>query len=372
MKKLYSALGIFLLLICITHTTDGSNSQKKALKARIESEFMLSPITINLEGIDPNGNPAVYTIVLQPRAGYINGTFPVTVGSEEVRIPEMPIEFPPVFPGMMNGPGGPFAVSGLSGPNTTGSSIVFSATLPETVVGLPAPVSSDGGNLDLALDIPLDLVIDPVSFSVTDVSPAPHPIPVPYPVVATVSSINVREIKISLSELGIPEYHGQLRYSLAVEDSGHAQSWNWSVSGVWDVMIRYITSGTCFADLRHTRTGNQTGGTLLYATDPGIPRVDNLAAEKLAGGDDEPPSFKIQFSRRSPGGKHTLTFKDTLMGKISTQSLNNVAYIALGQWMRRMGDPSLKVSAPYTGHTPVSWTIPVSSNQKMTLEWIME
>lgn len=105
-----------------------------------------------------------YIMVLQPGAGYIDGTFPVTVGSEEVTIPEMPVRFPPLFPGLINGPGRPFAATGLSGPNTAGNALFISAVLPETAINLPESVSSASGIFDVVLNPGIDLKIDPFSF----------------------------------------------------------------------------------------------------------------------------------------------------------------------------------------------------------------
>ena len=113
-------------------------------------------------------------------------------------------------------------------------------------------------------------------------------------------------------------------------------------------------------------------GSALNASEPGIPLLTGFSAETLDESSESQPSFRIQFSGQQPDSGHTLTFRDPLLNKINTQPFSNVAYIALGQWMRRMGDPILKVKAPYTGNIPVSWTISISPEQKMTLAWIME
>ena len=136
--------------------------------------------------------------------------------------------------------------------------------------------------------------------------------------------------------------------------------------------ISCFPSGSCLAQLRHTRTANMPGGALLNASDPGIPLIADLSVENLGIGGGQHPSFRIQFTRQNPGLGHTLTFRDSVMNKTNTQPFNNVAFIALGQWMRSMGDPSLNVKAPYTGNTPITWTISISPDQNMTLSWIME
>lgn len=172
--------------------------------------------------------------------------------------------------------------------------------------------------------------------------------------------------------MDIPEYHGILQYSLEANNAGSAIPWSWTVSGVWDVRIRCFLPGICRAQLKHTRTANSSGGALINASEPGIPLLTGFSAETLDESSESQPSFRIQFSGQQPDSGHTLTFRDPLLNKINTQPFSNVAYIALGQWMRRMGDPILKVKAPYTGNIPVSWTISISPEQKMTLAWIME
>jgi len=371
-KRIHFFLVILLLCLCVSFFSAGSNSDREAINARIVSPFELEPVTINLQGNDSDGSPVTYTMELQPGAGYIDGTFPVTVGSETLTIPEQPIHFAPIFPGMINGPGGPYAVRGINGPNTSGNALNLTATLPETTVNLHKPISLESGTFSVMISPELNIDMPPISFSITEIEPHPSPIPLPYPNIALISNLHVKEMKISVEDLNIPEYHGRLQYSLDANNTGSAVPWSWAVSGVWDVNIRCYTPSTCIAQLKHMRTANLSGGALLNASEPGIPLLTGFSTEKLDENSEPHPNFRIQFTRQKPDSGHTLTFRDPLMNKINTQPFSNVAYIALGQWMRRMGDPNLKVKASYTGNFPVTWTISISPEQKMTLSWIME
>ncbi len=57
-------------------------------------------------------------------------------------------------------------------------------------------------------------------------------------------------------------------------------------------------------------------------------------------------------------------------GRQNEQRFPNMGAVALGQWMRRNGNPALQLTAPVTGNTPDSWSLPVGQGT-MTLTWVL-
>ena len=164
---------------------------------------------------------------------------------------------------------------------------------------------------------------------------------------------------------------GSLSYT--ADMSGN--DWSWNVAGYFDVLIRAgSSSGDQEAIIRHVPTNSQVSGLLLSATDTQFPALPGMNADPQ--GPSEPTSYLIQFSNLGAvGSKHLLVFKETPNPVLTTGRLNeleipNMAAVALGQWMRRDGGPSLQLNAQVTGSTPINWTVPAGQGT-MTLTWAL-
>jgi hypothetical protein len=152
--------------------------------------------------------------------------------------------------------------------------------------------------------------------------------------------------------------------------------WGWNVSGYFDVLIR--DPGSPSPDLeaivRHVPTNSQVTGLLLSATGTQFPALPGMNASPQ--GPSEPTGYLIQFPNLGAvGSKHLLVFKETPNPVLTTGQQNelevpNMAAVALGQWMRRDGGPSLQLNAQVTEATPISWTVPAGQGM-MTLTWAL-
>lgn len=158
---------------------------------------------------------------------------------------------------------------------------------------------------------------------------------------------------------------GSLSYT--AEMSGN--DWSWTISGYFDVLIRDDE-----ALIRHVPTNNQVSGLLLSATATQFPALPSMPAEPQ--GQPEPTGFLIQFpSLGAVGATHLLVFEETQNPVFTTGQQNelafpNMAAVALGQWMRRDGGPSLQLNALVTGGAPTTWTVPAGQGA-MTLTWVL-
>ena len=163
---------------------------------------------------------------------------------------------------------------------------------------------------------------------------------------------------------------GSLTYT--ADMSGN--EWGWNIAGYFDVIIRDSggSPGDHVAIIRHVPTNNQVSGLLLSATDTAFPTLPAMSATPQSN----PAAYLIQFpSLGAVGPKHLLVFAEGANPVLSTGKQNelefpNMAAIALGQWMRRDGGPSLQLNAPVTGPTPISWTVPAGQGS-MTLTWAL-
>jgi len=158
---------------------------------------------------------------------------------------------------------------------------------------------------------------------------------------------------------------GSLSYT--ADMSGN--DWSWNVSGYFDVLIRDEE-----AIIRHVPTNSQVSGLLLSATDTQFPALPDMPADPQ--GPSDPTGYLIQFPNLGAvGSKHLLVFKETPNPVLTTGQQNelefpNMAAVALGQWMRQDGGPSLQLNAQVTGTTPISWTVPAGQGA-MTLTWAL-
>ncbi len=181
---------------------------------------------------------------------------------------------------------------------------------------------------------------------------------------------------------------GSLTYT--ADMSGN--EWSWNISGYFDVIIRDPgnSSGDHVAIIRHVPTNNQVSGLLLTATGAAFPTLPAMnatpqfdTAESAGSGDDVDPQgqsmptgYLIQFpSLGAVGPKHLLVFAEganpiLATGKQNELEFPNMAAVALGQWMRRDGGPSLQLNARVTGSAPISWTIPAGQGT-LTLTWVL-
>ena len=151
--------------------------------------------------------------------------------------------------------------------------------------------------------------------------------------------------------------------TLAYQATIGGNDWSWNVAGSFQVAItdNGYGGGLHTASLTHTQTQNTVSGLLLSATDVPFPDIADLPVERIedagAAADyeldpnlyDEPEAtaYTIQFSDVGPMNlQHLLTFAERPNPVLTTGRENelrfpNLAAIALGQWMRRNGDPSL-------------------------------
>ena len=170
---------------------------------------------------------------------------------------------------------------------------------------------------------------------------------------------------------------GSLSYT--ADMSGN--DWGWDVSGYFDVVL--VSSGASAVDyeaiVRHVPTSSQVSGLLLSATDtqfPALPAMTATAVSDPADPQGQPAAYLIQFSNPGAvGSQHLLVFEETPNPVLATGQQNelrfpNMAAVALGQWMRRDGAPSLQLNAQVTGATPVTWTVPAGQGM-MTLTWAL-
>lgn len=158
---------------------------------------------------------------------------------------------------------------------------------------------------------------------------------------------------------------GSLSYT--ADMSGN--DWSWTVSGYFDVLFRDDE-----AVIRHVPTNSEVSGLLVSATATQFPALPDMPAPPQ--GQPEPTGYLIQFpSLGAVGSTHLLVFDETPNPVLTTGQQNelqfpNVAAVALGQWMRRDGGPSLQLNAQVTGATPMSWTVPAGQGM-MTLTWAL-
>lgn len=163
---------------------------------------------------------------------------------------------------------------------------------------------------------------------------------------------------------------GSLTYT--ADMSGN--EWSWNLAGYFDVIIRDSgdSPGDHVAIIRHVPTNNQVSGLLLSATDTAFPALPVMNATPQS----DPAAYLIQFPNLGAvGPKHLLVFDEgpnpvLTTGKQNELEFPNMAAVALGQWMRRDGGPSLQLNAQVTGPTPISWTIPAGQGT-MTLTWVL-
>ena len=167
---------------------------------------------------------------------------------------------------------------------------------------------------------------------------------------------------------------GSLSYTVAMSGSG----WGWDIAGYFDVVIVNVVSSSADheAIVRHVPTNSQVSGLLLSATDAQFPALPAMTATAVFDPADQPTAYLIQFSNPGAvGSKHLLVFEETPNPVLNTGQQNelefsNMAAVALGQWMRRDGGPSLQLNAQVTGATPISWTVPAGQGM-MTLTWAL-
>lgn len=164
---------------------------------------------------------------------------------------------------------------------------------------------------------------------------------------------------------------GSLSYTAEFSGPG----WRWDVAGYFDVVI----TGSQQALIRHVPVTSQVSGLLVSAADAPFPSVPALTATpQTAAADPQglPISYRIQFlNPGAPAPNHTLVFDEPPNPVFNTGRQNelefvNVAAVALGQWMRRDGNPSLQLDARVTGATPITWSVPTGQGA-MTLTWTL-
>jgi hypothetical protein len=164
---------------------------------------------------------------------------------------------------------------------------------------------------------------------------------------------------------------GVLSYQTSLEGN----DWKWDVSGYFDVLLRDEK-----VIIRHVALGNTVGGLLLSATLPPFPAIPVLEAPAQfdpGNPESEPIAYMIQFQRpSSPAPKHKLLFAEPPnpilnTGRQNELEFNHFGAIALGQWMRRKGNPSLILEASVTGSAVDMWSVPVGQGQ-MVLTWRLD
>ena len=185
------------------------------------------------------------------------------------------------------------------------------------------------------------------------------------------------------------ERTGTLDYQATIEGN----DWSWNVAGSFQVTItdNGYGGGLHKASLTHTQTQSTVSGLLLSATDVPFPDISDLPVERVEDGgavadyelypdlSDEPEAtaYTIQFTDVGPMNlQHLLTFAERpnpvyTTGRENELRFPNVAAVALGQWMRRNGDPSLQLVAPVTGDTPDEWSVSVGQGT-VNFQWSLE
>lgn len=334
--------------------------EAEEVPAKIVSSFGVIPTSIQLVGTAGVSG----SILVQPQEGYTIATFPVTPGSYTLQIPEQTIYFPPYFPPVIQGPSGPMVPISIS-PN---GYFNFTAVFPATTIQLPYPIPDTSTEITVPVIPTLNLKIEQAPFIITTYTTTPPLTPIalqPMPAVTEIPLLPISVLTIAINET---KYRGELNYTLNVQSNNPGGPWSWNIGGTWYVTIH----NSAYADLKHQQNFNTYGGALTSVTEPPVATLEYLPVTKTYDGGDIHPKFQIQFSKQKMEANHILTFDNPTYGKTDTLPFNSVAYIALGQWMRQMGNPTLKLSAPYTGNNSITWTVPIGEGKEMILRWKME
>jgi hypothetical protein len=180
-------------------------------------------------------------------------------------------------------------------------------------------------------------------------------------------------------EVVIPEqepeiYQATLAYSVHLVSDSPGAPYSWDIAGNWAFTITYDAGSTSTAELAHSRTQNNYSGSLTHVTDPALPDLPPLSATSYGippvAPDDE-QGFYIQFNKQQFNIHHVMTFVHPQAPGPREQEFSNVAMIALGQWMRIYGDPTLRCRALLTTAAPISWSVPIGAGSSIQLQWSM-
>jgi len=333
---------------------------------RVANKFTVQPTPVDVSG-QAGAHPVAGVFLLDPKPGECRNDYPIEKGATEAFIPAHPIYINPFVPTSNSG----FTANGVLPTDAPW----FQVQLPAMQLDLPYPVPETAHVMTVPLAQPLELSVPIRPFTLPIIY-------LPYGP-GVVSSTGMGHMEMPLAPVTVlildlrghePVIHnGRLEYALSTKTKPNSKNpWSWRVAGRWDVTIADWSSKPDHADLTHHRYYNSTGGCLLSASEPAIPEMAQLPV--TSGGPKSRPEFKVQFHKMSGGGSHNLVFANTRPQGPSKmeQPFPSVAMIALGQWMRKMGSPDLKVKAPRVpADKPITWTVEVDDERELTLRWWM-
>lgn len=360
-------LRLLIIIISILFAFPAAASEPPTHWYRVADEFLVQPTTVQVVG-QAGIYPVSGVVMLDPIPGRTMDVFPISQGATQASIPAHTIYIFPFVPRSM----GSFSVHGV----LPVSAAWFKVPFPAMVVDLPHPVPEGSDTMTVQLPEVLKMKTTILPFTLPIVSPLGGAGTVHNDIHGTSDLPLFPVITLTLEIKGKdPVYHyGVLGYDLTTETRASSTSpWSWQIGGWWEVEIWDYHKRPDIARLTHHRRYNNVGGVLESVSEPALPDLGELAVTET--GSANRPQYKIQFAKMKGGGSHTLIFvNDRPQGPPKMeQPFPSVAMIALGQWMRKMGGPDLKVDAPLVPQDePTTWTVNVDNEREMTLHWCME
>ena len=394
----YSAL---LAALCLVGALPAVTADAQTVTATDTLEVMPTPVP--LMGADGSLYLANFSVTINPTGPA--PVFSAPVGAVNITAPPRDYLLSPLvgqsFPCGAGGTCVVITVTPSSSPvdDLGPFPVTLFAPLPDPGGGCTNVSGQVDGTWDYAFELPAGTVFTVMpSMGAPNPTPGMPPLP-PVPMAVTFAPPMIVDPELPLvpepvmnfEVCGDPENErtGTLAYQATLEGN----DWSWNVAGSFQVTItdNGYGGGLHKASLTHTQTQSTVSGLLLSATDVPFPDIVDLAVERVEDDDavanyeldpdlfDEPEAkaYTIQFTDVGPMNlQHLLTFAEPPNPVYTTGQENelrfpNVAAVALGQWMRRNGDPSLQLTAPVTGDTPDEWSVSVGPGA-VNLQWSLE
>jgi hypothetical protein len=178
------------------------------------------------------------------------------------------------------------------------------------------------------------------------------------------------------------QLQGVLHYKLALDGTqfpnpNNPLAYKWTISGNWFVDVTGKEDGSgLISNWRHRREENSQSGVLISATDPDVAPMRDVSVKMIVQ-EGKPTLYRAEFKglpNPNATGGHQLTFKtrNPVSGETRNvaQKFPHLAYIALGQMMRKYGNPSLSMALPKTENgSTITWVADVGSMGQLELSW---
>ena len=166
---------------------------------------------------------------------------------------------------------------------------------------------------------------------------------------------------------------GYLRYQLSTFSEAPYGEYEWEIAGVWQISVEH-DGNTAQTSLSHISEVNNYTGSLTNVTDPAVPGFSDLATPILET--DGFTDYYVDFSSvagPSPNLHHELTFESSYPAvEPFVLKFPSVATIALGHWMRTLGNATMKAKAPITCQSERAWAIDLDDGRSLKLRWQLD